>query len=78
MDLGPKPGVSLRVAVLAEGTLTYLLNLVILYATSELLTLKFLYSSSHRQIQLSAVGGPSAVPTILFEACTVHKLPQLL
>lgn len=36
MDLGPKPGVSLRAAVLAEGTLTYLLNLVILYATSEL------------------------------------------
>ena len=35
MDLGPKPGVSLRVAVLAEGILTYLLNLVILYATSE-------------------------------------------
>ena len=35
MDLGPKPGVSLRVAVLAEGALTYLLNLVILYATSE-------------------------------------------
>ena len=35
MDLGPKPGVSLRVAVLAEGTLTYLLNLVILYATSK-------------------------------------------
>ncbi|KAL3130429.1 hypothetical protein ABBQ38_008252 [Trebouxia sp. C0009 RCD-2024] len=34
MDLGPKPGVSLRAAVLAEGTLTYLLNLVILYATS--------------------------------------------
>ena len=34
MDLGPKPGVSLEVAVLAEGTLTYLLNLVILYATS--------------------------------------------
>ena len=33
MALGPKPGVSLRVAVLAEGTLTYLLNLVILYAT---------------------------------------------
>lgn len=36
MDLGPKPGVSLRVAVLAEGALTYMLNLVILYATSEL------------------------------------------
>lgn len=35
MDLGPKPGVSVRVAVLAEGTLTYLLNLVILYATSK-------------------------------------------
>jgi len=27
--------VSLRVAILAEGLLTYLLNLVILYATSE-------------------------------------------
>ena len=36
MDLGPKPGVSLRAAVLAEGALTYLLNLVILYATSKL------------------------------------------
>ncbi len=35
MALGPRPGVSLRVAVLAEGVLTYLLNLVILYATSE-------------------------------------------
>ena len=37
MDLGPKPGVSLRVAVLAEGVLTFLLNLVILYATGDLL-----------------------------------------
>ena len=35
MALGPRPGVSLRVAVLAEATLTYLLNLVILYATSK-------------------------------------------
>lgn len=34
MALGPRPGVSLRVAVLAEAALTYLLNLVILYATS--------------------------------------------
>lgn len=34
MALGPRPGVSLRVAVLTEGLLTYLLNLVILYATS--------------------------------------------
>lgn len=35
MALAPRPGVSLRVAVLAEACLTYLLNLVILYATSK-------------------------------------------
>ncbi len=35
MALGPRPGVSLRVAILVEGLLTYFLNLVILYATSE-------------------------------------------
>ena len=35
MALAPRPGVSLRVAVLSEACLTYLLNLVILYATSK-------------------------------------------
>lgn len=48
MDLGPKPGVSLRVAVLAEGALTYLLNLVILYATSELPVPKTLVSAKQQ------------------------------
>ena len=70
MDLGPKPGVSLRVAVLAEGALTYLLNLVILYATSELLTLRTPEpaSNSHRQIQVSAAATPVAMH--IQPACT--------
>ena len=63
MNLGPKPGVSLRVAVLVEGTLTYLLNLVILYATSKFPN-STVHTAWHRLLLVSAQQQPWRVAAV--------------
>lgn len=78
MDLGPKPGVSLRVAVLAEGALTYLLNLVILYATSNFpnssLRIAWCKLLSVSMQQHDMTGEAQSFPEIASVCCIVQHL----